>query len=65
MVDVELPNGEIVGYPLKWNTVDNTDYDATTKTFGEVEPVTTNDHENATSDDLNRRLFGGNVYGGC
>ena len=57
------------GYPLEWNTVDNTDYDTTTDTFGEVPPVVTNDFsgesKEAETADLNRRLLGGNIYGGC
>ena len=55
---------------LEWNTVDNSVYDTTTKTFKEVPPVTVGEYTEETaigsnSADINRRLFGGNVYGGC
>ena len=68
-VEVILPNNENVGYPLEWNTVNNAVYDQETKKYQEVDPITTNDFSGASKDaepeDLNRRLFGGNVYGGC
>ena len=54
---------------LEWNTVNNSDYDPETKTFKEVPPVTSLPEAatevNSTDDDTNRRLFGGNIYGGC
>ena len=44
---------------LEWNTVDSRTYKATA-------PVTTGETpENSTDDDLYRRFYGGNVYGGC
>lgn len=68
-VEVILPNNENVGYPLEWNTVNNAVYDQEKKKYQEVDPITTNDFSGASKDaepeDLNRRLFGGNVYGGC
>ena len=68
-VEVILPNNENVGYPLEWHTVNNAVYDQETKKYQEVDPITTNEFSGASkdadTDDLNRRLFGGNVYGGC
>ncbi len=43
---------------LIWNTID-------VKTRQEVSPVTTGSLGNSSEDDLNRRLLGGNIYGGC
>ena len=52
------------GTDLVWNTVDGTKYHADTQTYDEVEPVTSG-IGTATPADLNRRLFGGNIFGGC
>ena len=49
---------------LEWNTVDSREYDTATKTYKEMAPVTTGTGE-SSADDLARRLYGGNVYGGC
>ena len=54
---------------LEWNTVDSRQYDTGTKTYTEVAPVTSFPEGTAScessSDDLARRLYGGNIYGGC
>jgi len=58
---------------LMWNTVDARTYDTATKTYDEVAPVINGNDDVINSDgevissddDLNRRLFGGNIYGGC
>ena len=59
---------------LEWNTVDNSVYDTDTKTFKEVPPITSfptgatvpvNSGEVDGVKDIDRRLFGGNIYGGC
>ena len=50
---------------LEWNTVDSREYDTATKTYKEMEPVTSGTGGESTEDDLARRLFGGNIYGGC
>ena len=49
---------------LEWNTVDSREYDTATKTYKEMAPVTTGTGESSAAD-LARRLYGGNVYGGC
>lgn len=50
---------------LEWNTVDSREYDTATKTYKEMAPVTSGSEGESTDDDLARRLFGGNIYGGC
>ena len=54
---------------LEWNTVDSRQYDTTKKTYTEVAPVTSfpsgTTSLESSSDDLARRLYGGNIYGGC
>ena len=50
---------------LEWNTVDSRVYYTATKTYKEMEPVTSGSLGNSSADDLARRLYGGNVYGGC
>lgn len=50
---------------LKWNTVDSRVYDTATKTYALTEPVTSGSLGNSSAEDLARRLYGGNVYGGC
>lgn len=50
---------------LKWNTVDSRRYNTETKTYVEMEPVTFGSLGYSSADDLARRLYGGNVYGGC
>ena len=50
---------------LEWNTVDSRVYYTATKTYKEMAPVTSGPGGNSTADDLARRLFGGNIYGGC
>ena len=58
---------------LEWNTVDSHQYDTATKTYTEVAPVTNGDGDTpnaegkveSSSEDLARRLYGGNIYGGC
>jgi hypothetical protein len=47
---------------LEWNTVK---YDTETKSFKAVAPVLSGGLGKASEDDLARRLFGGNIYGGC
>lgn len=57
------------GTELIWNTIDSRGYDVETKTYPKMDPVTSfpNNVTEQTSndDDLARRLFGGNIYGGC
>ena len=54
---------------LEWNTVDARGYDPNTKTYREVAPLPEGSalpaNGIATEDDLNRRLTGGHIYGGC
>ena len=50
---------------LIWNTVDSRTYNTGTKKYDEVAPVTTGGNITSTADDLARRLYGGNIYGGC
>ena len=50
---------------LEWNTVDNREYNSETKTFKEVPPITSGSKDPTDADDEARRLFGGNIYGGC
>ena len=52
---------------LEWNTVDSRTYDTNTKSYMEMEPVTSDSElpRSSSADDLARRLYGGNVYGGC
>ena len=52
---------------LEWNTVDSREYNAVTKTFKEMAPVTTDigGLGESSEDDLARRLYGGSIYGGC
>ena len=50
---------------LMWNTIDSRNYDVETKTYPEMNPVTEGDACDSNDDDLARRLFGGNIYGGC
>ena len=50
---------------LEWNTVDSRRYHTDTKTYDEVEPVTSGSASESNGDDLSRRLYGGNIYGGC
>ncbi|MBR2230411.1 MAG: hypothetical protein IJ886_09120 [Prevotella sp.] len=50
---------------LEWNTVDSRVYYTATKTYKEMEPVTSGSGGESDEDDLARRLFGGNIYGGC
>ncbi len=48
---------------LEWNTVK---YDPATESFKPVAPVLSGgEGEKASAEDLTRRLFGGNIYGGC
>ena len=47
---------------LEWNTVK---YDPASESFKEVAPVLTGGLGKASEEDLARRLFGGNIYGGC
>ena len=61
-----LTTGEYPQRYLEWNTVDSREYDPDTKTFKEMAPATDpNDIGNSGDDDLARRLYGGNIYGGC
>ena len=53
------------GTELIWNTVDSREYDVDTKTYDEMDPVTSGPACVSSVDDLARRLFGGNIYGGC
>ena len=54
---------------LMWNTIDSRNYNVTTKTYPEMAPVTSfpegTTEQTSQPDDLARRLFGGNIYGGC
>ena len=50
---------------LEWNTVDSREYNTATKTYKEMEPVTSGTGGESSEADLARRLFGGNIYGGC
>ena len=53
-----------LAYPyqyLEWNTVK---YDPDEKTYTKVDPVTSGSGT-SNADDLDRRLKGGNIYGGC
>ena len=50
---------------LEWNTVDSREYDVATKTYAEMAAVTTGTGGTSTAADLARRLYGGNIYGGC
>ena len=53
------------GTELIWNTVDSRDYNVDTKTYPKMAPVTSGDACDSSEADLARRLFGGNIYGGC
>ena len=53
------------GTELIWNTVDSREYDVDTKTYTKMNPVTSGPACVSIEDDLARRLFGGNIYGGC
>ena len=51
---------------LEWNTVDSRYYIPEKKTFKEVAPeLSGGENALASTDDLYRRLTGGNIYGGC
>ena len=55
------PNDKTKG--LEWNTVK---YDPATESFKPVAPVLSGDEgAKASEEDLARRLYGGNIYGGC
>jgi len=67
LINITLPNGTVTSYPLKWNTVT---FDEENNKYVNDEPITTGtyeeDHElEANKADLERRLSGGNIYGGC
>ncbi|MBR1520885.1 MAG: hypothetical protein IJ635_06580 [Bacteroidaceae bacterium] len=49
---------------LEWNTVDARQFDASTKKYAEVAPVTSGSGATDTDDEY-RRLDSGNIYGGC
>ena len=54
------------GTELIWNTIDSRNYNVETKTYPKMTPVTAQTSlGESSSDDLARRLFGGNIYGGC
>ena len=51
---------------LEWNTVDSREYNTTFKTYKEMAANTDPTDIGETDEfDLARRLFGGNIYGGC
>ena len=50
---------------LEWNTVDSRTYNTGTKKYTEVPAVEPNSSTVFNTADLYRRLYGGNIYGGC
>ena len=63
-VETKAANTELI-----WNTIDSRDYDPITQTYKKMPPVTSfpeGTTEKVSDEyDLARRLFGGNIYGGC
>ena len=57
------------GTELIWNTIDSRNYNVKNKTYLKMDPVTSfpegTTSSDSNADDLARRLFGGNIYGGC
>ncbi len=63
-VETKAANTELI-----WNTIDSRFYDPITQTYKKMPPVTSLPEGlteiESEDDDLARRLFGGNIYGGC
>ena len=67
-VGTEVANGSnyyVFKSELIWNTIDSRGYDVETKTYPKMAPVTSGNACDSSAEDLARRLFGGNLYGGC